>query len=140
MFNKLIQQHLINKKILFVDDDKNIANMFVDLFTKGLGIEAHCAYDGKEGLNLLNKNNYDLIITDIKMPILNGHQMISNILEKDKEKDIKVIFLSGYKEEFYSDLLKEYRNNIVYISKPISTIKLQSALIKLFNIEQEIIK
>ena len=59
------------RKVLVVDDEK--------LIVKGIrfsleqdGMEVDCAYDGKEALELVNKNKYDVILLDVMLPVLNG--------------------------------------------------------------------
>lgn len=132
MFCEEIVNKLNNTKVLFVDDEKQITDMFCNLFKNGLGIECYGAYDGKEALELFKKMKHDIVISDIKMPNMDGLDMAMSILKI--KSDTKVIFVSGHKDEFYSEDLKEYENNIVYVDKPISTFKLQSALERLFNI------
>ena len=131
MFGDKINNILKDKTILFVDDEKQIADMFCNLFRLGMGLKSYCAYDGQEGLELFKKYNYDIIVTDIKMPKLNGHEMIQKILKINK--DIKVVFISGHKEEFYDEKLKEFKDNIEYIDKPISTEKLKNALKRIYK-------
>ncbi len=130
MFGDKINNILKTKTILFVDDEKQIADMFCNLFRLGMNIKSYCAYDGQEGLELFKKYNYDLIVTDIQMPRLNGYEMIKEILKINQ--DIKVIFISGYKEEFFNEEFKEFKNCIEYIDKPIAIEKLQNALERLY--------
>ncbi len=131
MFGEKINNILKEKTILFVDDEKQIADMFCNLFRFGLDIKSYCAYDGQEGLELFRKYNYDIIITDIQMPILNGNEMVKEILKINK--DIKVIFISGHKEEFYNEEFKEFKSNIEYVDKPVSTEKLKNALERIYK-------
>ncbi len=131
MFGDKINNIIKDKTILFVDDERQIADMFCNLFRLGLGLKSYCAYDGQEGLELFKKYNYDIIVTDIQMPKLNGHEMMQEILKINK--DIKVIFVSGHKEEFYNEAFKEFKDNIEYIDKPISTEKLQNALERIYK-------
>ncbi len=131
MFGEKINNILKEKTILFVDDEKQMADMFCNLFRLGMGIKSYCAYDGQEGLELFKQYGYDIIVTDIKMPGLNGIDMIKEIVKIDK--NVKVIFISGHKEEFYSETLKKFQKNIEYIDKPISAEKLQIALEKLYR-------
>ncbi|MEA3553876.1 MAG: response regulator [Campylobacterota bacterium] len=133
MFTKKIIDMLDDKMVLFVDDEKDITDMFYNLFQNGLDIYSDFAYDGKEGLEKFKVHKHDIVISDIKMPRLNGNKMVEEILKIDK--DVKVIFISGYKEEFYCESFKNNQNNIVYIDKPISTQKFIIAFEKLFNIE-----
>jgi DNA-binding response OmpR family regulator len=65
-------------RILIVEDEKKVA----EFIRKGLEeefYEADVAYNGKEGLDLVLDNEYDLIISDIMMPIMNGTQLVREI-------------------------------------------------------------
>lgn len=75
--------------VLYVEDDAairvNYAKIFSELFSN-----VDLAADGQEGLEKFNKNTYDLIITDIKMPHMSGIKMIENILKNSPEQIIIV--------------------------------------------------
>jgi len=130
MFSDFIRANIEDKRILFVDDDTNVADMFMNLFSQGLGIDSNCAYDGEEALALFKKNQYDIVVSDIKMPKMNGIDMVLEMLKLNS--NIKVIFVSAYKDEFYNKNLKEFRQNIAHIDKPISTHKFQLAFDSLY--------
>jgi len=131
MFSNYIIDTLKDKRILFVDDEKQVTDMFCKLFNKGMNIKSDCAYDGVEGLEKFKKYHQDLIVSDIKMPNLDGHQMVKKIFALDK--NIKVIFISAYNEEFYHDIVEDHIDNVVYVNKPISTQKFQNALERLYR-------
>ncbi len=59
------------KKILVVDDDKNICEL-LDIYLKSEGYETVFAYDGSEAVTTAKKENPDLIILDVMMPVING--------------------------------------------------------------------
>jgi len=58
-------------KILIIEDEKSIAR-FLELELNHEGYEVSVCYDGREGLNNIKDNKYDLIILDIMLPSLNG--------------------------------------------------------------------
>lgn len=107
-------------KILFVDDDavarKNIVNRIPwDRYGWEL---LSCARDGMEALEYMQSHQPDLILSDIKMPIMDGIQMA--IIVKDYYPSVKFIFLSGYKDfEYAQQALK--LNAIDYLTKPVMT-------------------
>jgi YesN/AraC family two-component response regulator len=82
----------IMKKILVVDDNILMRKLIINLFHKE-NIEFDEASDGSEGLEKLADNQYDLIITDIVMPKMEGIEMIMEI--KRKSPDMKIIAISG---------------------------------------------
>jgi len=58
-------------KILVVDDDKLLADNLVDYLSK-LGYQASPAYGGREGLATFEQGDFQLVITDLKMPEMDG--------------------------------------------------------------------
>ena len=76
--------------VLYVEDDQelrqNTARLLGSFFTV-----IHIAENGVEGLEMFNKNNYDLIITDINMPLMNGVKMVREIKKKNPRQIIMVI-------------------------------------------------
>jgi DNA-binding NtrC family response regulator len=65
----------MNAEVLVVDDDVNLLSLMVDTLT-AIGYNATGAKGGMEALDLLAKRTYDLMITDIKMPDLDGIQLL----------------------------------------------------------------
>ena len=80
-------------RILFVDDDASI-QMAISKMISSLGHEIDVASDGIEGLSKFKKNNYDLVITDIRMPNLDGKDFLKRV--KIIDKDAIIIVLTGY--------------------------------------------
>jgi signal transduction histidine kinase/CheY-like chemotaxis protein len=69
---------LAGKRILLVDDNKmNV--LLAQTVLKKWEMEYDSAYDGKEALDLYKKNNYDLILTDIQMPVMGGVELTHEI-------------------------------------------------------------
>lgn len=85
--------NLNNKRILVVDDDLNfLEEIKNNLETRGFSILT--ARDGMEGLTLCLKENFDLVITDMRMPKMGGKEMIRKILIK--YPDMPVIVVTAY--------------------------------------------
>lgn len=80
-------------KILVIDDERPIRNALKDIFEYEKFIVSE-APDGIEGLELLKKNAYDLVLCDIKMPKMDGIDVLDKILEI--QPDIPVIMISGH--------------------------------------------
>ena len=64
--------------ILFAEDEANVRSVLTT-FLEIIGYQVTQAANGLEGLNLLKKAKYDLVITDINMPVMSGNELISNI-------------------------------------------------------------
>lgn len=100
-------------KILFADDEAKIRETVNDYFT-AKGVEVHLAEDGGKAVELVEENEYDLIILDVMMPVLNGLEACRRISKITK---VPVLFLSALGEE--RDLLGGYSSGADdYIVKP----------------------
>ena len=83
------------EKILVVDDNKEIVYSISELL-KYEGYEILKAYDGMEALDIMERENVDLILLDVMMPRLNGLSALMKLREKSR---IPVIILSAKTEE-----------------------------------------
>ena len=79
-------------RILVIDDDEILNDMIVQLLSEA-GYEVEGARDGSYGLNLLETNLFDLVITDIVMPEKEGLETIIAI--HNKSKTVPIIAISG---------------------------------------------
>jgi DNA-binding NtrC family response regulator len=80
-------------KILIVDDEERFRNTMRKLLSIE-DYEASVAGSGSEALDELHKNNYDLVILDVRMPEVSGVQVLSEI--KKLDPTIEVIIMTGY--------------------------------------------
>lgn len=83
-----------DKRILIVDDEKYILDFFVEVF-KMFPILVDTADDGRVAMQKLTKNNYDLIITDFKMPQMSGRELFQWIKERRPHLARRIIFVTG---------------------------------------------
>ena len=115
---QLNKKLLKNIKILYVEDEKNISEQvkyFFDRYVK----EFHIANNGEEGLELFDKVNPDVVITDIQMPKMNGLDMIKQL----RRKDVPVIITTAYSDAEY--FLKAIELKVdKFVIKPINLIEL----------------
>jgi CheY-like chemotaxis protein len=90
--------------ILLVDDNEDYLMLMKDiLYANGYSVTT--AGDGVEACEVLDTNDIDLIISDIKMPRLDGIKLHAFARETDKYKETPFIFISGYKD-VYANLMK----------------------------------
>jgi CheY-like chemotaxis protein len=88
-------------EILVVDDSRD----YLGLLKEGLtiaGYDVYTAEDGMEGCEILASSNIDLIISDIRMPQLDGIKLHAFARGMDRFKRKKFIFISGYKDVYSS--------------------------------------
>ena len=84
------------EKILIADDEQKIREM-IKKYAEFEGYRTDEASDGMEAVEKARKNNYDVIIMDIMMPVLDGFSAVKEIR---KTKDVPVIMLSARGEEY----------------------------------------
>jgi CheY-like chemotaxis protein len=80
-------------KILIVDDDDIVRETYFQVF-KEHKFEATEAKDGVEGIDIASKGNFDVILTGIIMPRMDGFQLISTLHENIDTKDIPIVIIS----------------------------------------------
>ncbi|MCQ2524464.1 MAG: ATP-binding protein [Lachnospiraceae bacterium] len=117
-------------RILAVDDVKINNDVIISLL-KQTEIKIDCAYSGRECLNCLRNNTYDLILMDHMMPEMDGIETLKRIrnLTDSPNKDIPVIILTanaliGAKEEYLRIGFNDY------LSKPVESSQLEQMLAK----------
>ncbi len=94
-----------------------------------LGFEVtHDCENGEEALLFIKKNNIDIILTDIRMPIMTGVELAREV--SNQNKSIKIIFLSGYRDFEYAKEALKY-GVIDYIVKPGKFEEIQALFSKL---------
>ena len=117
-------------KILIADDEERIVRLVSD-FLKNAGYDTVCVQDGKQALDVFEKQGEEisLAIIDIMMPEIDGWALTREIRKKS---DLPIIMLSARAEEF--DLLNGFEAGIdEYVTKPFSPavlVKRADALIK----------
>ncbi len=82
-------------KILIADDEKSLAHSLKKSFDLN-SVEADLAFDGLEVLNLLAKQNYDLLLLDWRMPKMNGLEVCQHL--RKNENHIPIILLTAMDE------------------------------------------
>lgn len=84
----------INRKILVVDDEKDMLVILKRYLSK-LGFEVDVAKDGLEGFSYLKKNQYQYLISDLKMPKMTGEELIRKGKEANLLNDTVVLIITG---------------------------------------------
>lgn len=119
-------------KIALIADDSSTIRKFVAFALKSMGIEVVMASDGMEALEKLNTEKFDLVITDLNMPHLDGYELISSIREISQYKDTPIIILSSESDE--DDKQKGFSAGAdSYMEKPFDAKKLQYEVSKFLN-------
>lgn len=91
-------------KIAIIEDDPVIRQMYLMKF-EAAGYSVSTAENGQQGVALVEKNQPDLILLDLTMPIMSGDEALSEIRRHDWGRDIPVIILTNLGEEEAPDSL-----------------------------------
>ena len=119
------------KKVLIVDDEETLTwSMSKSLSKDKDKYEVIIANNGREALALMEKNKIDLVITDIRMPDVNGLDLLVKI--KKEYPQTKVIIMTAYGS---SDVQKEanQRGSLFYIEKPFEISDIRKIIIDLLG-------
>ena len=81
------------KKILIVEDDSDFQDIY-QLYLRGESYQVLTAYNGKEGLAVLEKETPDIIILDLIMPVMDGEEFYVKLRAQQKWRSIPVIIAS----------------------------------------------
>jgi len=120
-------------KVLLVDDEPYIRkglNALIDWEAEGFRITGE-AQNGDNAIQLLQEEKYDLIISDIKMPEMDGIEFITEV-KNNKISEAKFVFLSGFYDYQYAKTAITY-GCCDYILKPIQKDELLATLRKIID-------
>ena len=120
-------------KALVVDDNTEMIIYLKEIFSDFL--DCTFAFNGKEALSEIKEQSFDIIISDLKMPIMNGMEFKNALNEKGASKDIPFIFMTSVIKDNAKDInLLSFED---YIEKPFKKdeiiSRIQFALEKTFN-------
>jgi CheY-like chemotaxis protein len=92
-------EHEMGKKLIFVVDDDPVIRTSLQRYLVKMGYEVKAIEDGFNVLVMLDYFKPDLIISDIRMPKLDGISLLKGIRNRDITSQIPIIFISGYSED-----------------------------------------
>jgi DNA-binding NtrC family response regulator len=80
-------------KVLVVDDDETLLQLLTET-VQTMGCSATSARNGIDALNMISERKFDIVVTDLKMPGMDGLELLAEIKKVDKE--VVVIMVTGY--------------------------------------------
>ena len=105
-------------RILVVDDEEQIRSMLTQMLEHE-GFEVDTAENGEAGMNLISRRTYDLIITDMIMPVKDGLKLIMELINDYPEQRILAISGGGaIKAERYLTMAGYLGDDIATLEKP----------------------
>lgn len=96
----------MSKRILTIDDSKTIRDM-LRLTLVDAGFEVHQAVDGQDGVDILDKEKFDVVITDINMPKMDGYGVIRHMRNVPEHKTTPILVLTTESEGSKRNLARE---------------------------------
>jgi len=111
-------------KILVIDDEKPTLSMF-NLFLTAYGYDVFVAENGEKGLEIFKEMSPDIVFTDIKMPGIDGLEVLRRIREQDTDTQVIIITGHGDMEKAVEALDLDASD---FINKPVERQALNSAL------------
>lgn len=104
--NEDLLSHLVKDKHILVADDNKLNVLLAKTILKKWGIKCDTANDGQEALDLFKVNEYDIVLTDIQMPNMDGLQLTRHIRDFADPAKSKVIIMA-----LTANVLKEDRDS-----------------------------
>lgn len=101
-----VEEAPMAKRILTIDDSKTIRDM-LRLTLIDAGFEVHQAVDGQDGCDVLEKQKFDVVITDINMPKMDGYGVIRHMRSKPEHKRTPILVLTTESEGSKRNLARE---------------------------------
>jgi DNA-binding NtrC family response regulator len=103
--------------ILVVEDKDSMRNMLYETLTEE-GYRVDAANDGRQAIDLVNNKSYDLVLTDLRMPDIDGLEVLNKVKELDTETSVIVMTAFGTIEDAVSAMKK---GAIDFLTKPFDT-------------------
>jgi len=110
------------RDILLVDDDPDFVEA-VKVIVEKAGYDVRVAYDGQEGLEAVKEKLPDLIVLDVMMPVMNGHEACAKLKGNQETAEIPIILLTAVADRVttstytHRDMLESEADD--YIPKPV---------------------
>ena len=113
-----------NKKTILVVDDEGVIREFLyEVLEEDYSVSLAC--DGDEAIEQIQKQHFDLIITDLKMPRVSGEEVVK--FTHNHDTATKIIVISGY-SSLYTVSQTVHNGACAFLSKPFSISQLKQAV------------
>ncbi|MHB8111202.1 MAG: response regulator [Syntrophorhabdaceae bacterium] len=86
---------MMKKKVLLIDDDTELCEITKLLLHHTMKYQVFTAQNGPAGIQLARKHQPDVILLDVKMPVMDGGRVAEKLKEDDATRSIPIIFLTG---------------------------------------------
>ena len=121
-------EHIRGANVLLVEDNE-INQQVAKEILEGAGLNVALAADGQEGFNAVKENNYDVVLMDVQMPVMDGYTATREIRKDKQFKDLPIIAMTAHAMAGDEDKSLEAGMN-GHVTKPIDPDQLFSTLQK----------
>ena len=122
-------------RILYIEDNEQNFYLVNFILTK-LGHEVHWARDGREGIDMATRQDHDLILLDIQLPVMDGYEVARNLRLHPELEKTPIVALTSY--AMTGDREKALDAGCTgYIEKPIDPEDLLAVIQKIFDAQQK---
>jgi CheY-like chemotaxis protein len=111
-------------RVLVVDDEPSIRK-FVSTVMSQAGFVVTTASDGAEAIALAGKQSFDLLLTDLMMPNMNGDELARRL--RATEPDLPVLYLTGFSDRLFAERMTLWDHE-AFLDKPCSVASLLEAV------------
>jgi two-component system cell cycle response regulator len=128
-YNTLMTEKNPHAQVLIVDDDSSVRNTMQE-YISSAGYVSSTASTAEEALDLLKKNNFDVVVTDIRLPGMGGLELTKIIKKKN---GVDVIVVTGYSDDYsYEEAINIGASDFV-----IKPVRLEELLLRLRRVLKE---
>jgi CheY-like chemotaxis protein len=89
----------LHKQILAVDDDPDVPRLLKKYIERRYPVDVWIASNGMQALEIIQKNRFDMLITDLDMPVMNGFELTAEVIKYHPW--MKVVIITGTNEYGY---------------------------------------
>lgn len=121
----------MSRRLLVVDDEPNLLAAIAAVL-RGEGFEVVTARNGKDAMLQIARSMPDLIVSDVKMPIMDGYALARHLRSAPHTKLIPIVFLTAKGET--DDRIEGFRSGVdVYLTKPFEPDELVAVIINILD-------
>ncbi|MCP4357905.1 MAG: response regulator [Chloroflexi bacterium] len=113
-------------KVLIIEDGPNIQKIIAEMLLL-LGYETACASNGKEGVEKAKSWQPDIVLTDLRMPVMDGSEVIRHLRSNPDTAHITIFVVSAWTDAGTRDLCMVLGAD-KFFAKPLNILKIHSAI------------
>jgi CheY-like chemotaxis protein len=110
-------------RVLVIDDEASVRAVVCD-FLRGLGCDADEADSGATGVTLVQRQRYDLVITDLKMPGMTGWEVVESV--RASVPTVPIVMISGFATD--ADRTRAQEAGLTFLQKPFQLAEFRLAI------------